>query len=437
MSEPPKRARQPNLLFLTSHDSGRYFGCYGKKTVHTPHLDRLATEGVCFEQCFACVPIGSASRASMLTGRYPQRHGLLHHKGWGFSLNPQERLLSHYLRDAGYHTALCGVHQMGHGAAKDYGFARSLPCGEGDSRTIAKEVRHFLGTRKNAREPFYLQIGFTETHTPFDAFGVPPDTENGVEVPGYLANDPANRKQMAGLQGALRHLDESVGEILAALEETGLAEETLVVFNTDHGIEMPRSKWTLHGAGLEIALLARLPGGPVSGGKRTPYLMSNVDILPTVMEWLGLPIPAGLDGRSYAGAFDGRGAAPPRTEVFGYYYETSSRSVRTPRYNLIRHFNTCADYQYLPVSYENILVRKRMPSLWFFDLPSDPWELVNLSQRPEYNAIVHDLSGRLWNWLEQTGDEILHHPPVPPWWQEARREHEAHQRSRGNEGRNG
>jgi len=419
-----------NLLFLTTHDSGRHFGCYGRKTVQTPNIDRLAAEGVCFEQCFASVPVGSASRASMLTGRYPQRHGLLHLTGWGFSLNPRERLLSHYLRDAGYHPVLCGVHHIGHGTPAEYGFARELSPGDGDSRQIAQSVQTFLEGQKETREPFFLQVGFTETHTPFDAHGVRPDTEKGVEVPGYLANDPANRKQMAGLQGALRHLDESVGTILRALEETGLAERTLVVFNTDHGIEMPRSKWTLHGPGLEIAMLARLPGSPVSGGKRSPHLMSNVDILPTVLEWLGLPIPGGLDGRSYTGFFENPESAPPRSAVYGYYYETLSRSVRTERYNLIRHFDSCGDYRFLPVSYEKILPRKRMPPVWLFDLPADPWELVNLSQRPEYAATVHELTGRLWQWLEETDDEILRHPPVPPWWRQAREEHEARQKDR-------
>jgi len=361
----------------------------------------------------------------MLTGKYPQRHGLLHLTAWGFSLNPQERLLSHYLRDAGYHTALCGIHHIGHESHSEYGFKEELSPVSRDSHDVAGSVRAFLGAMKDAEEPFFLQVGFRETHTPFDAGGVLPDTEKGVEIPGYLADDMTNRQQMGGLQGALRHLDESVGEILQALEEAGLAENTLVIFNTDHGIEMPRSKWTLHGPGLEIAMLARLPKSPVAGGKRSPHLMSNVDLLPTVLEWLRLPVPEGLDGKSHAGSFDDPAAPPPRSEVFGYYYTTSSRSIRTERYNLIRHFNTYGDYLSLPVSYDRILEKKLMPPVWLFDLHSDPWERVNLSERPEYAATLRDLSARLWQWLEETDDEILRHPPIPPWWRQAKEEYDA------------
>lgn len=421
---------RPNVLLLTTHDSGRHFGCYGKKTVQTPNIDALAADGICFEQCFSAAPICSAARASMLTGKYPQHHGLLDLTGWGDRLNPGERLLSHYLREAGYQTAMCGTHHIGDESdAETHGFDHLLTPHKRNAPDFATAVIEYLDHARSVASPFLLQVGFRETHTPFDAFGVRPDVEKGIEVPGYLAPDDVNTHHLAALQGALRHVDRAIGEILNALNQFGLSGHTLVVFNTDHGIEMPRAKWTLHDPGLEAALVARLPGTALTGGKRYPHLVSQVDLVPTILEWVGLEVPEGLDGKSHAAFIDGRSNQAVRSEIFAYYFKTHSRCVRTDRYKLIRHFQAYGDYTGLPVTFADILAKKVMPRVWLYDLLEDPWELTNLSESPDLESVRQDLDDCLWRWLEACEDSILRAPPIPHWWIESQKDYQEWKRT--------
>jgi len=181
----------PNVLLITSHDTGRHLGCYGVSSVHTPHLDRLAGEGCRFTRYFAAATVCSPSRGAMMTGRYPQRNGMigLCHLPWGWNLNPGEKHLSHRMHEAGYYTALFG-HQHEtrdidaelcfdeHGFHRDPATGEHLPCDQ-----VAPAVGDFLAGRAGERQPFYLQVGFFETHQPYDFGGATADDEHGVVIP--------------------------------------------------------------------------------------------------------------------------------------------------------------------------------------------------------------------------------------------------------------
>jgi arylsulfatase A-like enzyme len=273
-----------NILQITTHDSGRHFGCYGQPTVQTPAIDQLAAEGVLFTNYFCTVPICSASRSSQLTGLYPQTHGLLDLVGFGWRLNADVRHASQLLRSAGYRTMLWGVQHEVPGRDLDrlaFDLAQPVPNAAPD---VADRVTAFLRQDAKSLQPFYAQIGLVETHTPFDRGGTEPDTEKGVQIPPYLADTASSRKAMAAFQGSLRKVDAAVGSILNALRESGLENHTLVVFTTDHGIEMPRSKWHLYDPGIAIALVMRGPSVGLTGGRKCDLLMSNVDYLPTVLD---------------------------------------------------------------------------------------------------------------------------------------------------------
>jgi len=400
-----------NVIQITTHDSGRHFGCYGHETLHTPNIDEFAADGVRLTHYFATVPICSASRATMLTGRYPQSHGQMDLPGFGWAMNEDERHITHILRAAGYRNLLFGIQ---HEVADVQRLAFDDVCLHRDPcDRIAGEVSRFLLDEAAEAQPFYLQVGFFETHTPFNFGGVEPDDSKGIEVPPYLVDNAASRDAMARFQGAIRKVDEAVGIILDALARSGLEDNTLIVFTTDHGIEMPRAKWFLYDPGIAVALVARSPADGITGGRVCDLLLSNVDYLPTILTLAGIDIPDGVQGHSFAGALRGQSDAALRDAVFAMYHKTHTRCVRTRRYKLIRHFDSAFDY-HVPVRLEDILMKRAIERVELFDLESDPVETANLAHQPEWRSVQQRLDGMLWEWMESVADPLLAGPVRSP-----------------------
>lgn len=404
--------RRPNVLILLTHDSGRYFGCYGVETVRTPHIDALARGGVLLEQFSAASPICSPSRGTMFTGRQPQRNGLMGLTHHGFRLHPGERHAAAIFRDAGYATTLFHFqHVAERGAWGELGFEDSLmpsrdeefpdypdmaiPAGE-----LANGVGEWLATRSREDRPFFALVNFNETHTPFEFGGVTPDTERGVTVPAWIEPDAGSKAHFAMLQGSVAALDAGVGRILDSLEDAGLADDTIVVFATDHGFEAMRDKWTLYESGVGIAgmfrHLALAPGHRVT----TPH--GNVDFLPTLLDLAGIEGPGNLDGESFADEL--RGAPADARPVFAVYHNTGCRSVRDGDWKLIRNFAAEPYQQDPPVSLARRKPARARPPLELYNLAHDPDEFVNLAASEP--ATVARLSGLLAEWMRKVGDPV-------------------------------
>ena len=284
---------RPNIILITTHDTGRHFGCYGIETVHTPTLDAIAGDAYLFDNYFTTVPVCSPSRGAMLTGRYPQTNGLvgLTHSPWDWYFHEGERHLSHILRDIGYHTGLFGL-QHESADTNTLGFQetyaqRKPNGGRALCLDVAESLATFLKSDAASKSPFYAQVGFFETHRPHDYGEVTPDDSKGVYVPPYLKEDEISRAELALQQGAIRRVDEAVTIIHNALQESGLEDNTIFIFTVDHGIEFPRAKWFCYDAGIEVALIMRWPGGGIQGGEVCNHLLSNVDLLPTLIELIG------------------------------------------------------------------------------------------------------------------------------------------------------
>jgi len=414
---------RPSILLITSHDTGRHLGCYGIREVCSPRIDALAADGVRLTNYYAAVPICCASRASMMTGRYPQSHGLmdLFFSPFDWSLHADERHLSHILRDAGYHTRLFGIqHEVGDLSWLGFDVLPAGPRRPADA--VAGEVAAFLRGGAAGDRPFYAQVGFFETHSPFTWGGAEPDDSRGVFVPPYVAPSEPIRRMARELQGSIRKMDAAIGVIADALNAAGLAENTLLIVTTDHGIEFPRAKWTLYDPGIGIALIARWPGGGVRGGRVCDRLQSNVDFLPTVLELAGLPVPAGVQGRSFAGALAGTRAEPQREEIFALYAKANQgRCVRTADWKLIRNFDI-ARYYTKPVDITNPADYWVHPTLELYDLRADPLEFNNRADDPACADVRRDLHGRLRRWLEDVGDPILQGPLRTPFYERSLRE---------------
>jgi arylsulfatase A-like enzyme len=272
---------------------------------------------------------------------------------------------------------------------------------------VAENFEQFLAGGTQAApgypgsQPLYLEVNFFEPHRPFDFGGVAPDRERGVQVPPWLPDNEAAREELAGLQGAIRKGDQAVERILAALSRAGLAENTLVVFTTDHGIAFPRAKTTLHDAGIETALLMRWPAGGVAGGRVVEELISNVDLLPTLLEAAGVAVPENVQGRSFLPLPLGRDYTP-RTAIFAEktYHELydPQRCIRTRRHKLIHHFEV-ASRAYASTDITNGPTYKTMVNelaeersmLELYDLQNDPAEQRNLAHDPSQAGLLAEL----------------------------------------------
>ncbi len=408
----------PNIVVITTHDSGRHFGCYGVPTVNTPHIDRLAAEGVRFDGMLAASPICSPSRGALLSGCYPLANGLVGLAGgsWNWEMHDARRHLSHRLRDAGYTTAMFGLQhetvrleRMGfddrseHGATGPGG--RPRPASE-----VADAAAAFFRERGRGGKPFYAQVGFHETHTPYAFAGCLPDDERGAWTPPYarchgwpawasvlrrFGGDRAfARRHLAELQGSLREADRGVGRVLDGLREAGLEENTLVLFNTDHGPELPGAKWTLYEAGLGVAFILRWPAGGVAGGRACGWQLCNVDFVPTLFELIGLPAPTDVQGVSFARACrEAVGRAPsPRPVAFANWVDGLNFSARTDRFKLIRNL--------VPVDSTG----RACDPHELYDLERDPLELVNVAAEPCYAGDFEAMRNHLDGWLRDLGD---------------------------------
>ena len=426
-------ASKPHVFVITCHDLGQHLGCYGVGSVRSPHLDRLAATGARFEHAFCTAPQCSPSRASLATGRYPHSHGVmgLTHRGFDWDLHPGEQHTAARLAAHGYETHLFGlqhvtqnVNRLGFQHLHAQGANHGGGTGSTSALDVAAAVEAFLlGARSQA--PLYVEINFFEPHRPYDFGGVAPDSTAGVVVPPYLPQSPEAQAELAALQGAIRAVDQAVGRVLDALERAGLARRALVIFSADHGLAMPRAKCTLYDPGISIALLVRWPDGNVQAGMAVPALVSNLDVLPTILEAAGLPLPEEVQGSSFLALVCGE---PHRAreavyaeKTFHIYYDPM-RCVRTARFKYIRNFESAFAVEVPGDVQRGVLFRAdpgryavdRQQLVELYDLGADPLEQHNLAGRPELADAQRELDQRLWQWMEETQDPLLGGPIASP-----------------------
>jgi len=259
---------------------------------------------------------------------------------------------------------------------------------------------------------------------------IAPDDSRGVTIPGFLRDTASAREELAELQGAVRALDAAVGTVLTGLHDLGLADETIVLFTTDHGLALPRAKCSLYDPGLETALILRYPARGWQGGRAITALASNIDLFPTLLEAIGLPVSARAQGRSLLAALDGQPFAP-RAAIFGemtyHDYYDPRRCIRTAHLKLIVNFSAAPAFMDPSQSW-----RRRTtttvpaapalayhPLLELYDLALDPHEWRNLADVPDHAEVRRDLLGRLQRWMADTADPLLQGAVTPPLHRQA------------------
>jgi len=406
-------AQRPNILYLNSHDTGRFTSVYGHPAP-TPNLLQLASDGICFTQAHSAAPTCSPSRASLLTGECPHSNGMLGLEHRGFRLNDYRDHILHTLRrEAGYQSALVGLQHI---AAKPatIGYDHLVKTAGYHVEQVAPAAVQFL--RNRPQQPFFLEVGFFETHRPFRSVTAESQWAH-LLPPGPISNVPATRHDLAEFYASAAALDWAVGQILAALETEGLAANTLVISTTDHGIAFPEMKCNLYDTGTGVHLVMRGPGG-FSGGKSCEALVSQLDIFPTVCDLLRIDAPARLQGKSLLPVI--RGETPEvNEEVFAEvnYHAAYQpmRSVRTNRWKYIRRYESdgkpvlsnCDDGLTKTYWLKNGWADQPVAAEELYDLLFDPAERNNLAGNPAYHAEAAAMRNRLQAWMERTNDPAL------------------------------
>jgi arylsulfatase A-like enzyme len=412
---------RPNVLYLHSHDTGRYVQPYGYP-VPTPNIQHLADQGVLFRQAFCAAPVCSGSRAALLTGQCTHETGMLGLAHRGYRLRHPERHIVNVLRDAGYWTGLVGEQHVS-AKPEDLGYDHVVDLDSTRVSDVAPAATKLIAMRAQEDAPFFLSIGFFETHREF----FEPSSIRDVlysRPPENIPDNAKTRRDMASFRASARALDQGVGTVLNALEENGLADNTLVILTTDHGLAYPDAKCTMYDRGIGVMLLMRGPGG-FERGSVSDALVSHLDLFPTICDIVGLEHPPWLEGTSLLPLVRGE-ATEIHQEVFAevtYHaaYEPQ-RAIRTRRYKYMRRYDVQHPGRVLANLDDSLTKDVLLEAGWadvappweaLFDLWLDPSEGNNRINDEPLSGVAEDLRERLNDWMVRTSDPLAQ-GPVPP-----------------------
>ena len=408
---------KPNIVYIHSHDTGRYVQPYGH-AIPTPNIQKLAEAGVLFRNAFCANPTCSPSRAALLTGQWAHSCGMggLANRGW--SLPVPEHLIPHTLNRAGYVTALAGFQHVVRDV-KETGYQRIL-AEEKRNAGAEERARAFIAEKHDA--PFFIDIGFNETHRRGKGFAPPPEGEpktdpRYVKPPEPFPDTPVTRQDMAEYIDSARTLDKKMGVVFDALTENGLADNTLLICTTDHGLAFPRMKCHLTDHGIGVMLILRGPGG-FDSGKVVDGLVSQIDLFPTICEVAEIEPPAWLQGTSVLPLVRGD-TDDIRDAIFAevnyHCCHEPQRALRTKRWKYIKRYDT-AKYWALPNCDDSISKTFMMEHGWrdhlveserLYDLVFDASEAHNLARNPRYERVLGEMRDRLEQWRAETDDPLI------------------------------
>lgn len=433
-----------NFLLITvddmNYNSAGFLGCPVEGI--TPNIDRLAGESLSFKHAHVTAAICQPSRQSLMTGRYPHNNGAL-----GFNpIDTGVPTLQEQLRAAGYRNGILGkVHHLapmekfcwdtvvepdalGHGRVPDRYY---------------EETRDYIGRSKAAGKPFFLMANSQDPHRPFAGS----ETEvkkwqkhypvsrtfspDEIRVPDFLPDLPEIRKELAQYYTSVHRCDETAGAVLRALEESGLEENTLVMFLSDNGMSFPFAKTNCYLNSTCTPWLVRWPGITQAGIKDEVHFINGVDYMTTILEAAGIEMPAGGDGHSFLPLLKGA-SQTDRAETFTVMNTTSAertfpmRCIQDRRFGYIFNAWSDGETEFRNESMSGLtmdamrkaggsdpgiqrrveLYLKRTPEE-LFDLERDPDALENLASAPEHAELLQAMRGRLLAAMERTRDPLM------------------------------
>ena len=408
-------------------------GCYGNKVIKTPNLDALAKTGTRFTHGFATVSSCSPSRACLYSGLFSHTNGMygLAHAEHHFRSQENLKSLPRVLKDAGYR---CGILGKNHVAPPEaFPFDKEITVNTRSVAEMAKKAREYMV--ESGDKPFCLIVGFGDPHRGGPNFANNRDypgvketryDPKDVIVPDFLPDQPSTREDLAQYYQSVSRLDLGVGFMLDALKETKHTDDTLVIFLSDNGIPFPGAKTTLYDPGLNLPLILASPAQK-QRGVVNHAMVSYIDVMPTILDWMNVKAPPGLPGRSLLPileqekptGWDVVYGSHQCHEVTMYY---PMRMIRTRTHKLILNLANPLEYPaaadlYGSPTWQGVLKRGdkmlgertlesylHRPHEELYDLEKDPKEVKNVAGDPKYADVLKDLRARLKDWQVKTKD---------------------------------
>ncbi len=424
-------AERPNIVWISCEDISSHLGCYGDPNATTPNLDAFAAQGVRYTQAFTCHGVCAPCRTGIITGMYPPGIGANHMRSKA-NLPSQIRLFPSYLKQAGYYCT--------NNSKTDY----NLNWTEDEVWDESSKKAHWKN-RGDKGQPFFAVFNMTMTH---ESKIWPKGWQNVVKnVPPEKLHDPAKikvprlypdtaevRAAHARLLDIIMVMDQQAGEYLKEIEDAGLADDTIVIYWSDHGNGFPRAKRWIYDSGTLVPMIARVPekwrvDGQAAPGSVSDQLINLIDLGPTVLNLAGVNVPEHMYGQPFLG----KNLPKPRDYIHGARDRIDERfdmvrSVRDRRFRYMRNFNTWRPaLQHISYA-ETSVVRKEMrrlkasgelhaesaqflnptrPYEELYDLKADPWELNNLATDPAYADTLSRLSKECDRWQLDMRDAHL------------------------------
>ena len=406
--------KHPNIIKIVCHDIGRHLGCYGVKSINSNAIDKLAKNGILFKNSFATSPGCSPSRAAIATGMYPHNTGVLGlaHAHFGWRLDKKINHIAKYFSKNGYTSILFGLQHVTY-HEQTLGFNKIFP--ERPADEVLKNITKIIDN-KIFKKPFYAEVNFFEPHRPFDYGGVKPDKSKGVYIPKYIPKNIYSRREFAEMQGAIKKMDDTVFKIINLLKKKNLYENTIIVFTTDHGIPFPRAKGTLYDSGIETCLIISYPKLNIKN-KKFSELITNIDILPTLLDFAKIKIPKEIQGKSFYPLILNKKYSE-NNEIFAEktYHDMFDpmRCIRNKNFKLIINFDSDKIIRvpgdimmgdtYKTMLGQIINIRERYE---LYDINRDKFEIKNLANNKKYKRIKRELLRKIVRWMKKTKDPLL------------------------------
>jgi N-sulfoglucosamine sulfohydrolase len=404
---------QPNIVLMMAEDMCPDLSCYGNTSVKTPHLDRLAEQGVRFDKAFTTSPVCSPSRSAIMCGVHQNTIGAHQHRTeTKLPLPDGVKTIVEYLRGAGYHTILGG-----------------LGSGKTDLNFTIEKDRFFHSKKWDERpkdQPFFMQLTFNNTHRKWGRDKERPIDPAQVEVPPYYPDHPLVRRDIANGLEEIQIMDRLAGAVIERLKKEELLENTLVIFIGDHGRCQVRGKQFLYDSGLHVPLIMRWPGKIKAGTVRAD-LVSSIDVSAVILAAAGVELPDYLHGKDTLNP-----EQPRRRYVFAARDKMDDthdamRAVRSDTHKYILNlmperaycqFNKYKENSYPVLALLNVMNLKgelnpaqrafmapTKPEVELYDLRNDPFEVHNLAGNAEVAKVEAELRAELDHWRKRIGDQ--------------------------------
>lgn len=425
------KTQRPNIVWIIPDDMSANFSCYGETAIETPHVDRLAKQGVQFTNAYVTAPVCSTCRSAFITGMYQTAIGAHHHRsGRGelkIHLPKHIKLIPEYFQKAGYHTSISGWPPKGKRLGKtDYNFEWDQSIYDSNDWANRKEGQPFFAQIQTAGGKLRGkdQVGWSKIGEQAEKIFRDRTPISAVTLPPYYPNHPDVLQDWAAYLDSVRLTDQMVGEVVERLKKEGVLENTLILFMTDHGISHARGKQFLYDEGIHVPLVIAGPG--IQAGEIRNDLVEHIDIAALSLAAAGIEIPEYMQARDIL-AVDYH----PREAVFSARDRCDEtvdhiRSVRTKDFKYIRNFLPQRPYLQ-PCAYKDakgilialrewhqagklnpaqeLIFRDIRPREELYDLKNDPFEINNLASNKKHNRTLLELRGKLDQWMDETNDQ--------------------------------